>query len=340
MTAQTLTKAGTSASPQEPPTWRAELATAFRQGDELLRFLDLEDRSCGEAAEQFPCLVPRAFAERMNRGDRNDPLLRQVLPIDAEMDVVPGFEFDPLAETSSQCAAGLLRKYKNRALLVCTGACAIHCRYCFRRHYDYTQTPSGAAWWSEALTFVQSDNAIDEVILSGGDPLLLPTNQLQRLIHDIAQIKHVKRLRIHTRIPIVLPSRITEAFIALLESSALPVVVVVHANHAREIDAAVKQACQRMRKTGVHLLNQSVLLKGVNDSAKSLIDLSQVLFDAGIMPYYVHQLDKVAGTAHFAVADEDAQEIMRSLQKELSGYLLPRLVREVPGTDSKQPLHY
>ncbi len=337
MTAQTLASSPHNASPFEAGLWRQEMSHAFRQGADLLAFLGLDAKSASAtAAASFPCMVPPAFAARMRHADLSDPLLRQVLPIDSENQLVPGFVADPLAEADAHCAPGLLQKYTNRALLVCTGACAIHCRYCFRRHFDYQQTPTGNQWWSEALAHIRADENIDEVILSGGDPLLLPDNQIFALLAELETIPHVKRLRMHTRIPIVLPSRVDVSFMQGIEMLRLPLVMVVHANHAQEFDADVQRACQVLRAAGVHLLNQSVLLRDVNDSVVALADLSHALFAAGVMPYYLHCLDPVAGTAHFHVDDEWACALMRRLQAQLPGYLVPRLAREVPGTASKQ----
>lgn len=341
MTAQTLASSPGDASPQDDSDWRVALTGAFRQGGDLLAYLGLErSLADSEAARSFACLVPRHYARRMRHADPADPLLRQVLPVSQECEDVPGFSSDPLQEADAQCGPGLLQKYQNRALLVCTGACAVHCRYCFRRHYDYSQTPGGRRWWQPALEEIRHQPQVDEVILSGGDPLLLSDDSLAALLQDLTALPQLKRLRMHSRLPVVLPQRVSDSLLDICSRQSLPLVMVIHANHAREFDDDVTAACQRLRAAGVHMLNQSVLLAGVNDSVDALADVSHALFAAGVLPYYLHMLDPVAGTAHFALSDERAQELMRSLQSQLPGYLLPRLAREVPGADSKQIISF
>ncbi len=271
----------------------------------------------------------------MRRGDPDDPLLRQVFPAPAEDDHVAGFSDNPVGELGLIRGDGLLSKYHGRALLVATGTCAIHCRYCFRRHfpYDEGQPPGGA--FSAALERVASDNSIDEIILSGGDPLVLPDDRLAEIASAIAEIPHVRRLRIHTRMPVVLPERVDEALVGWIEAYRLPVVVVIHVNHPNEIDASVVRALSVLGGAGATLLNQTVLLRGVNDSSEALEELSKRLFECGVLPYYLHLLDRVAGAAHFEVAEDRALKIMEELQARLPGYLVPRLVREVEGAPSK-----
>jgi EF-P beta-lysylation protein EpmB len=287
------------------------------------------------AAQQFPLLISRDFLARMRVGDVHDPLLKQVLPIGEELQLVPGFSADPLAETACGPVAGLLHKYHGRVLLVTTGACAVHCRYCFRRHFAYEALPRGKAWWEDAVAYIAADPSIEEVLLSGGDPLTLPDAQLAVLAKAIEQIPHVQRLRLHTRLPIVLPNRVDRALIAWLTSSRLQPVVVVHANHPAEISASVIAACRRLRDAGVTVLNQSVLLAGINDDSHILRELSQRLFFAGVLPYYLHVLDHVAGAAHFLLTDERARQLHSELAAKLPGYLVPRLVREEPGQAGK-----
>ncbi len=271
----------------------------------------------------------------MRRGDPDDPLLRQVLPAPAEDDDVAGFTDNPVGELGLIRGDGLLSKYHGRALLVATGACAIHCRYCFRRHFPYDGGQPLGGEFSAALDRVASDGSISEIILSGGDPLVLPDEGLAQIASAIAEIPHVRRLRIHTRMPVVLPERVDEALVGWIEASRLPVVVVIHANHANEIDDSVVRALGVLDAAGVTLLNQAVLLRGVNDSVEALEELSNRLFDCGVLPYYLHLLDRVAGAAHFEVDEARAMEIMENLQAMLPGYLVPRLVREVEGAPSK-----
>jgi EF-P beta-lysylation protein EpmB len=320
--------------------WRRRLAAAVRDLDELGELLGLDREGLGDgptaaSAGRFPLRVPRGFAGRMRRGDPADPLLRQVLPAPAEDDDVPGFTADPVGELAVVRGDGLLVKYHGRALLVVTGACAVHCRYCFRRHFPYDEQAPGEDGLEPALAAVAADPTVDEVILSGGDPLVLADDRLARIAGRVAAIGHVRRLRIHTRLPVVLPERVDEALVAWLAACPLPVIVVIHANHPNEIDGDVERALATLRAAGAVLLNQAVLLAGVNDSADALVGLSQRLADCGVVPYYLHLLDRVAGAAHFEVDETRALGIIDELRGRLPGYLVPRLVREVPGAPSK-----
>ena len=322
--------------------WQRELSLAITKPDALISALGLDPALLSGAtagAQAFGLRVTPAFLARMRHGDVNDPLLRQVLPLDAELEEQRGYVADPLQESEYTRAPNLLKKYAGRALLITTQACAIHCRYCFRREFPYAeqQEEQGAGRWAAALAAVAADSSIEEVILSGGDPLSLSDARLCGLTSAIGSIPHVRRLRVHTRQPIVLPSRVDDGLLAWLRGIRLPTVFVVHANHANEIDADVRAACARLRSAGVTLLNQSVLLRGVNDDVDTLADLSRSLFDAGITPYYLHLADRVRGTAHFDVPEPEAQRLVAGLTARLSGYLVPRLVREVPGADSKVP---
>ena len=324
----------------QPPGWQHAWRDAIREPQELLSVLGLEglvDASAAAAAS-FPLRVPRGFAARMRRGDPHDPLLRQVLPLDEELRPVPGFSLDAVGDTGALAGHGVLHKYQGRALLVATGSCAVHCRYCFRRHFPYAEQTAAAGHWAAALDAIRADPSIHEVILSGGDPLSLATPRLQALTVALARIGHVRRLRIHTRLPVVLPERIDDALLDWLGALPWPVTVVVHANHAREFDASVDAAMARLRAAGATLLNQAVLLRGVNDSLQAQADLHERSFAAGVLPYYLHQLDRVAGAAHFEVPDEQARLLHERLRARLPGYLLPRLVREVAGDASKRPL--
>ena len=317
------------------PRWRRELAEAFRAPADLLRFLGLPSSADAAADHGFPLLVPRAFAARMRRGDPRDPLLLQVLPQIAEASDVPGFTADPVAEAVALAAPGLVRKYAGRALVLVTGACAVHCRYCFRREFPYADAGASRTGVAAALDAVAADTSISEVILSGGDPLLADDERLGEIVARLEAMSHIRRLRIHTRLPVVLPSRVTDGLAGLMRGSRLSVVVVVHANHAAEIDAAVAAAFGRLAAARCLLLNQAVLLAGVNDSAAALRDLSERLVDAGVLPYYLHLLDRVRGAAHFEVPEPRAIELHRALRDALPGYAVPRLVREEPGAPAK-----
>ncbi|MEO7478415.1 MAG: EF-P beta-lysylation protein EpmB [Lysobacteraceae bacterium] len=323
------------------PRWQQLWRDSVRDPRELLRMLDLPGLAASlsdAATAQFPLRVPRGFVAKMRGGDPYDPLLRQVLPVLDEERIVPGFDFDAVGDGAARGAAGVIHKYAGRALLIATGSCAVHCRYCFRRHFPYADETAAAAHWGEALDYLQANPDIDEVLLSGGDPLSLSTAKLAEFTDAIAHISHVRRLRIHTRLPMVLPERIDAELLAWLRGLPQQVVIVIHANHANEFDAGVDAALACLRTAGATLLNQSVLLRGVNDDADSLANLSRRMFEAGVLPYYLHQLDHVAGAAHFEVDDAEARRLHASLTKSLPGYLVPKLVREVAGEPSKMPL--
>jgi EF-P beta-lysylation protein EpmB len=326
---------------QQSRTWQRQWREAIGDPRELLEMLELGHlagillpaRDTG-----FGMRVPRAFAARMRRGDPADPLLLQVLPRSAELHEIPGYGTDAVGDMTARVAGGVLHKYAGRALLIATGSCAVNCRYCFRRHFPYAQETAAANRWQDAIEHLRGDPSIEEVILSGGDPWSLATPKLAELTAALADIPHIRRLRIHTRLPVVLPERVDAELLAWLHALPWPVAVVLHANHANEIDAAVAAACRRLRDAGAILLNQSVLLRGVNDSVDALAELSARLFDCGVVPYYLHQLDRVAGAAHFAVDDARAHELVAELRGRLSGYLVPRLVREIAGEPAKTPL--
>lgn len=321
--------------------WQRALGQAYRNAQEVLEAVGLDQQvspAVREAARQFSVRVPRGFVARMRWGDPYDPLLRQVLPIERETLATPGYGPDPLNESAAMALPGVLHKYRGRVLLTVTGACAVHCRYCFRRHFPYGEANAGASDWAPALNYLGSHAEISEVILSGGDPLVLADNRLSALVARLSAIPHLRRLRIHTRTPIVLPERVDESLLEWLQSTRLQTVVVVHVNHPNEIDTSVCAAMARLANAGASLLNQSVLLKGVNDLADTLVRLSETLFDAGILPYYLHQLDRVAGGAHFEVDDRRALAFMDELHARLPGYLVPRLVREQSGAPGKTGL--
>ena len=318
--------------------WQRELADAVRDPLELCRVLGI-DLSLADQARlatgTFSLLVPRSFIARMQPGDPSDPLLLQVLPLAKEQESVAGFSADPLAEMDALTSPGLVKKYAGRALLLVTGACAINCRYCFRREFPYAESGATQAGIQEAIVAIAADATIREVILSGGDPLLLDDERLEKLVVKIGAIPHVRRLRIHSRLPIVLPQRVTDSLVAILANTRLATVVVVHANHPAELDASVQLALGRLAASRAILLNQSVLLAGVNDSLDTLAMLSERLIESGVVPYYLHLLDRVHGTAHFEVPENVALALHASLRNTLPGYAVPRLVREVPGEPAK-----
>jgi len=321
--------------------WRRAWREAVRDPRELLAMLGLDQLAAGiseAAAAQFPLRVPRGFVARMRHGDPNDPLLRQVLPLVDEDRVVPGFDLDAVGDAAARRGNGLIHKYRGRALLIATGSCAVHCRYCFRRHYPYAEDNAAVAGWREAVAAIAADPSIEEVILSGGDPLSLADHKLAELTDALREVPQLRRLRIHTRLPIVLPERVDTGLLTWLRDLPWPVVLVVHANHAREFDADVDAAMAALRDTGMTLLNQAVLLRGVNDSAEALAELCERGLAAGVLPYYLHQLDRVAGAAHFEVGDAEALSLHAALAARVPGYLLPRLVREVAGDPGKRAL--
>ena len=325
----------------EPRTWQQELAEAVSSPEELAAALGLDPQTLAgadEAGRRFRLRVPRSFVARMRPGDPDDPLLRQVLPAASELVDEADYVADPIGERAARRTPALLQKYRGRALLITTSACAVHCRYCFRREFPYEEQTADAPRWSEALAEIAADASLEEIILSGGDPFSLSNARLENLTRALAAIPHVRRIRVHTRQPVVLPSRVDEGLLQWLRTSTLPIVVVLHVNHPNELDAEVAAACARMRAAGVLLLNQSVLLAGINDHVEVLSALSRRLFDAGVLPYYLHALDRVRGAAHFAVSDERAQRLAGELAARLPGYLVPRLVREVAGALAKVTL--
>jgi len=322
-------------------TWRAELAAAITDPNELLEALDLPADLLPQAQKAhalFPVRVPRPYLARIVRGDPYDPLLRQVLPLGIEDVFAPGFSTDPVGDLAAHVATGVLHKYEGRVLLTTTGACAIHCRYCFRRHFPYEEANAARDHWRAALAYLAKDLSLHEVILSGGDPLTLSNDKLASFAGALKGLPHIKRLRLHTRVPVVVPSRVDAGLLAWLRDAPVPVVMVLHINHAQEIDEAVQESCLRLREARVTLLNQAVLLAGVNDHAEALLALSERLFEVGVLPYYLHMLDRVLGAAHFAVDEGRAVALIETLRKRLPGYLVPRLVREEVSAPAKVPV--
>lgn len=321
--------------------WLTQLADVITDPDELLQILDLADHPSllqgREARRLFALRVPRPFAALMEKGNPDDPLLRQVLTAKQEFIIALGYSTDPLEEQHS-VVPGLLHKYSNRALLLVKGGCAVNCRYCFRRHFPYADNQGNKRNWQAAIAYISEHPELDEIIFSGGDPLMAKDHELDWLISELEAIPHIKRLRIHSRLPVVIPARITETLVSRLADSPLHVLLVNHINHAQEISHEFRTAMAKLRQAGVTLLNQSVLLQGVNNSADTLADLSRSLFDAGVLPYYLHVLDRVQGAAHFMVTDEEARAIMRELLTLVSGYMVPKLTREIGGEPSKTML--
>ncbi|MGZ0170377.1 MAG: EF-P beta-lysylation protein EpmB [Planctomycetales bacterium] len=318
--------------------WHRSLAEAVREPAELLQALQLSDLAecfSSKAAGEFPLVVPRSFLARMATGDPDDPLLRQVLPLDDELQPVDGFVADAVSDASFRTAPGLLHKYHGRALMVAAGSCAVNCRYCFRRHYPYGDEPRRLDDWEPALDQLRADSSISEILLSGGDPLMLTDVRLGQLIERLEAIPHLMRLRVHTRLPIVLPDRVTDALLGLLTESRLTPIVVVHSNHAAEVAADCEASLRRLVQAGVTVLNQAVLLHGVNDKVNALADLSESLINVGVIPYYLHQLDRVAGTAHFEVEPEVGRKLIAELRTRLPGYAVPRYVQEIAGEAHK-----
>ena len=343
MTIITLSEPGLQAQ-----SWQWHLQNAVRSIEDLGRALDLD---LSDVQTQFPLLVPLPYLHRMEPGNLLDPLLLQVLPREIENSATPGFVRDPLSEVNESKLAesemassetlpaktkGIIQKYQGRVLLITTGACAINCRYCFRRHFPYQDFQPAQSDWDDIVERLLADTSITEVIFSGGDPLVMPDSYLKKLVLRLSLIKHIDTFRFHTRLPVVIPQRITEELTTWISDLPQKVVFVLHTNHANEIDDEVTSSLRKLKQSGVTLLNQSVLLSGVNDSAAALVNLSRKLFETDVLPYYLHLLDPVAGAAHFDVPESVGQQLIKEISGQLPGYLVPKLVREVPGENAKQ----
>lgn len=321
--------------------WQQEFQQAIRDPIELCQRLDLPEafhEPARLAAQDFPLFAPRCFVKRMRPADPQDPLLRQVLPLVDELTSPAGFSADPVQDSVSKQQPGLLQKYEGRVLLITTGICAIHCRYCFRRHYPYDREPNSLDQWKPVIQQIRADPSIHEVILSGGDPLSLTDRKLSWLVQNLDEIPHLRRLRIHTRLPIVIPSRVTDSLLDWLASTRLATYFVLHANHVQELDDKVWEGVQRLRGTGANLLNQAVLLRGINDSEEALMQLCESLSDHNVIPYYLHQLDRVTGAAHFEVSIQRGKQLVSAIRQRLSGYAVPRYVQEQAGEPHKTVL--
>jgi EF-P beta-lysylation protein EpmB len=321
-------------------SWQEALKDAVRDPEELCRLVGLPQPAAGtrRAAREFPVFAPRTYIARMRYADPHDPLLRQVLPLEEELAAPAGYSPDPVGDLAAAVHPGLLHKYHSRILMVTTGACAVHCRYCFRRHFPYSEGPRSPQAWAGALDIIAADHSIGEVILSGGDPLTLVDAHLATLAKRLAAIDHVRRLRLHTRLPILIPQRVTSELLDWLRGTRLTPIVVIHANHAHELHGAAAEAVGQLVDAGIVVLNQAVLLRGVNDHIDPLTELCERLVDLRVMPYYLHQLDRVAGAAHFEVPETTGELLMQALRERLPGYAVPRYVRETAGAPFKVPL--
>ena len=321
--------------------WQDELSNLITTPESLFDYLELDHQylpAAQKAHQLFPTRTTRSYASRIEKGNINDPLLQQVLPIGSEFDNIEGFSHDPLNEKASNNHPGLIHKYHGRVLLITAPQCAINCRYCFRRHFDYKGNTPSRQQWQQAIDYIEKDNTINEVILSGGDPLVLGDTQLSWLIDNLAKIPHLTTLRLHSRLPIVLPSRISPRLTRILTKSRLKPVFVVHCNHPQEIDNRVGHALEKLSQEGIQVFNQTVLLKGINDNDSTLTQLSKKLFAHRTIPYYLHLLDKVAGAAHFDVEEQKARDLHQAMLAKLPGYLVPKLVREIALAANKVPI--
>lgn len=329
-----------SFDPVEHSSWQVSLQHAIQSIEQLLQVLELSVEQLPyrlrPSAQHFPLKVPYSFVSRMAKGDPFDPLLLQVLPLLEEQTIAPGYSFDPLAEKKANPLPGLLHKYHGRVLLIATGACAVHCRYCFRQHFSYNEHAIGVERWQQIKNYLQNDSSIKEVIFSGGDPLIVTDEKLQHWFSDLETISHIKRIRFHTRVPVVLPNRIDQSFLTMLEKTALPKIMVLHINHPNEVNQELIEAMASLKKRNVTLLNQSVLLRNINDDVNVLMTLSEKIFEAGVLPYYLHLDDKTQGTQHFSVSEQEAKQLMKQLMQKLPGFLVPKLAREVPELGSKE----
>lgn len=324
-------------------SWQRQLASAIRDPDKLIEVLELDDRlraPARRAAQLFPLMVPPDYLQRMERGNPHDPLLLQVLPLAAEELSQDNFVLDAVGDQQAKLAPGLLQKYEGRALLIATGACAVHCRYCFRRHYAYGDDPKLLADWEPAFQILEGDDSIHEIILSGGDPLMLTDRRLEELCARLQGIPHLRRLRVHSRLPIVVPERVTVRLLDILTAGPLTPIIVVHSNHPRELAGSCGQALRRLIQAGCTVLNQAVLLKGINDDLETLTTLCAELINLGVLPYYLHQLDRVAGTSHFEVSEARGLELIANLRTRLPGYAIPQFVKEVAGAKHKLPIEF
>jgi EF-P beta-lysylation protein EpmB len=331
---------GAAASTRAEP-WKRALADAVRDPDELVDLLGLPETlraGARRAARLFPLVAPRSFIARMRPGDPADPLLRQVLPLDAEEIEAEGFVDDPVGDLAASSAPGLIHKYEGRVLLIAAGTCAVNCRYCFRRGFPYGDAPRGLAAWEPAMRRIEEDPTVREAILSGGDPLVLGDRSLAALAKRLASIPHLETLRVHTRLPVVIPDRVTDGLVAALAGTRLAPIVIIHTNHPAELEGDCAAALRRLAASGIPLRNQAVLLRGVNEDADTLVRLSLRLVDLGVTPYYLHQLDRVRGAAHFEVPEARGLELVEAMRRRLPAEAVPKYVKEIPGAPGKVPV--
>lgn len=334
--------------PRTVPTWQIqswqdELKQLIDTPEKLIEAVGLDQKwlpAARRASMRFPVHATKSFVRRIEKGNPNDPLLRQILPMDDELRTAPGYVHDPLQEKQFTPVPGVIHKYRSRVLLIAATQCAINCRYCFRRHFPYNDNRLSKDDWRQALNYIAHNTDLNEVILSGGDPLSLGDRQLAWISQSLAKIPHIKRLRIHSRFPIILPSRITQEFVRSITHPSLDTIMVIHCNHPQEIDFEVREAAKNMREAKIILFNQAVLLKNINDNSTIQASLSEVLFSSGILPYYLHLLDPVEGASHFAVTEPEAKLLYKQLLAKLPGYLVPKLVRELPNEESKTPVGF
>lgn len=325
---------------QTNSSWQRQLNDLITQPQELAQLLQLPTEAlCNQACDQFELRLPRRMLDKIEPGNIDDPILRQFLPQALELSSPPHYSSDPLNEANTNPVPGLIHKYYGRVLITATGQCAVNCRYCFRRHFNYQDNRLNGQAWQQVLAYVSADSTINEVIFSGGDPLAVSNGQLQRWLAALSLIPHVKRVRIHSRLPVVIPARLDRGLRDTLANSRLQVVLVLHSNHPRELDPELASGLAELSGIGVRLFNQAVLLRGVNDCVDTLAALCEGLFDMGVTPYYLHLLDPVKGAAHFEVAPAKAQQIHRQLQAQLPGFLVPKLVQEIPGEAGKSWLN-
>lgn len=327
--------------PRTTDGWQQQLSEAYTSVEDLFNYLEISGtllQQARQASREFALRVPRDFASLMEKGNPEDPLLLQVLPREEELVEHPGFITDPVGDRDRVEAPGVLQKYGGRILLIATGACGVHCRYCFRRHFPYGESNAGRDQWAESLDLLSRTPETREVILSGGDPLTLSDARLAGLVEALSEIPHLKRLRIHTRLPVLIPERITGAMVDWLTHGRLQPILVFHVNHPRELSQKVTDAMALLRARCVTLLNQAVLLRGVNDTPDTLCDLSEALFSCGILPYYLHMLDPVRGAGHFDIPEAEAKQLLKTVRRRLPGYLVPTMVRETAGAPSKTPV--
>lgn len=321
--------------------WKSALRNTINTPQQLAQAISLSQeayKGLMHATELFPLKIPISVLSRIQENHLDDPVLRQYLPTEKEMQEHPDYQIDPVGDLNASPLPGIIHKYQSRALIITSQVCAVHCRYCFRRHFPYQDMQLTSKHQEKIIAYLRENPALNEIILSGGDPLSLDDEKLYELIQALESVSHIKTLRIHSRLPIVIPSRVTDRLLDILKNSRFKTVMVLHCNHANEIDEDVESACLKLKQHTDALLNQSVLLRSINDSADVLAELSYRLFDCGVIPYYLHLFDKVQNAAHFDISAKQATIIVDNLRKKLPGYLVPKLVTEIAGEPCKTPV--